>query len=50
VHFLYLTELFHTEVVEKIKTRFRSITLFTENNAICEIMWKNMIGVETGHR
>jgi len=35
--------MFQTQAVETIKTRILcSITLFSENGAICEIMWKNI--------
>ena len=31
-------------VVEKIKTRiFGSVTFFSENHAVCEIMWQNTV-------
>jgi hypothetical protein len=35
--------MFHTQMVEKIKTTFYVNTLFSENRAAFEIMWKNMI-------
>jgi len=39
--------MFQTEVVEKIKTHILySVTFFSENQAVYEIMWQNM--VQTG--
>jgi hypothetical protein len=36
--------MFHTKVVEKIKTHIsRSVTFFPENRAIYEIIWKSMV-------
>ena len=36
--------MFQTKVVEKIKTHFLcSVTLFSENRAVSEIMWKNVV-------
>jgi hypothetical protein len=36
--------MFQTKVVDKIKTHILcSITFFSENRAVCEIMWKNMV-------
>jgi hypothetical protein len=33
-----------TEVVEKINTHVLcSVTFFSENRAVCEIMWKNTV-------
>jgi hypothetical protein len=41
-HFFLECKMFHTKVVEKIKTNiFCSITFFFENRAVCQIMWKN---------
>jgi len=37
-------ELFHTKVVEKIKTHILcSVTFFLENSTIYEVMWKNTV-------
>jgi hypothetical protein len=37
-------EMFQTKVVEKIKTHILcSLTLFFENRAVYQIMWKNML-------
>jgi hypothetical protein len=36
--------MFHTKVVEKIKTHILfSTVFFSENRAVYEIMWKNMV-------
>jgi len=35
--------MFQTKLVEKIKTHMRSVTLFFDNRAIYEIMWKNIV-------
>ena len=35
--------MFQTKVVEKIKTRFLCSATFSENRAVYEIMWKNMV-------
>jgi len=35
--------MFQTNVVEKIKTHFVSNFYFSENRAVYEIMWKNMV-------
>jgi hypothetical protein len=35
--------MFHTKVVEKIKTHFVFGNFFLENRAVCEIMWKNIV-------
>jgi len=50
VHLLYMAELllqsemFQKNVVEKIKTHILcSITFFSENRAVYEIMWKSMV-------
>jgi hypothetical protein len=43
-------EMFQTKVVEKIKTHVLcSITFFTENRAVYEIMWKNVVQPDTPH-
>ena len=37
-------EMFHTKVVQKIKTHILcSVTFFPENRAVYEIMWKNIV-------
>jgi hypothetical protein len=37
-------EIFQTEVVEIIKTHFFMFSnFFSENRAVCEIMWKNTV-------
>jgi hypothetical protein len=38
--------MFHTKVVEKIKTHFTFNNRFSENRAVYEIMWKNMVETE----
>jgi hypothetical protein len=35
--------MFHTKVVEKIKTHFVFKNFFFENRAVYEIMWKNIV-------
>jgi hypothetical protein len=36
--------MFQTEVVEKVKTHMLfSVLFFSENRAVYEIMWKNMV-------
>jgi hypothetical protein len=35
--------MFQTKVVEEIKTRVFYTTTFSENRAIYDIMWKNMV-------
>ena len=36
--------MFQTKVVEKIKTHILwSVTFFSENRAVYEIMWKNIV-------
>jgi hypothetical protein len=35
--------MFQTEVVEKIKTHLMFNNLFSDNRAVYEIMWKNMV-------
>jgi hypothetical protein len=37
------------KVVEKINTRFMFSTFFSENRAIYEIMWKNMLEPDRPH-
>jgi hypothetical protein len=42
--------MFQTIAVEKIKTHsLFSITFFTENNAVYEIMWKNKVKPDRPH-
>jgi hypothetical protein len=36
-------EMFQTNVVEKIKTHILYSITFSENHAVYEIMWKNMV-------
>jgi hypothetical protein len=36
-------EMFQTKVVEKMKTHFIFNKVFSENRAVYEIMWKNMV-------
>ena len=49
VHLWYVAEffleweMFQTKVVEKIKTHFMLNKFFSENRAVYEIMWKNMV-------
>jgi hypothetical protein len=42
VHFLLEGNMFRTNALEKIKTGFLSVTFFSENLVIYEIMWKNI--------
>jgi len=36
--------MFQTKVVEKIKTHILcSVTFFSKNRAVCEVMWKNIV-------
>jgi hypothetical protein len=35
--------MFQTKVVEKIKTHILSSVTFSENRAVYEIMWENMV-------
>jgi len=36
--------MFHTEVVEKMKTHFYvPVTFFPESSVVYEIMWRNMV-------
>ena len=39
-------EMFQTEVLEKIKTRILCSVKFSENRAVYEIMWKNMVELD----
>jgi hypothetical protein len=41
--------MFPTKVVEKIKTNFRFIAFISENRAVYELTWKNLVS-QTGHR
>ena len=36
-------KMFQTKVVEKLETHIRSITFFLKNQAIYEIIWKNVV-------
>ena len=47
-HSIFLElEMFQTKVVEKIKTHtLVSMTIFFENRAVCEIVWKNVVGLQ----
>ena len=44
-HFFVELEMFQTKVVEKIKTHFmfNNVFFFSENHAVYEIMWKNIV-------
>jgi hypothetical protein len=43
----YKEDIFQTKVVEKIKTHFMFHNpFFSENGAVCEIMWKNAVEQE----
>jgi hypothetical protein len=43
-HLFLEGEMFQVEVVEKIKTNIScSMTFFSENGAVYEIMWKNIV-------
>jgi hypothetical protein len=35
--------MFQSKVVEKIKTHFKFNNFFSENRAVYEIMWENMV-------
>jgi hypothetical protein len=35
--------MFHTKFVEKIKTHILSLVTFSENRAVYETMWKNLV-------
>jgi hypothetical protein len=42
--------MFHTKIVEKIKTHFLPTNFFFfENRAVYEIMWKNVVEPERAH-
>jgi len=41
--FLLEWEIFHTKVVESIKTHIYVQKFFLKNRAICEIMWRNIV-------
>ena len=41
-------EMFEIKAVEKIKTRILcSVTFFSENRVVCELMWEKMMQPET---
>ena len=43
-------EVFRTEIVQKIKTHILcSVTVFSENRAVCEIMWENVVQATVGN-
>jgi hypothetical protein len=43
--------MFQTKVVEKITTHILvSVNFFFEKHAVFEIMWKNILEVDTGYR
>ena len=35
--------MFHTKLVDKIKTHFMFNNVFSENRVVYDIMWKNMV-------
>ena len=42
--------MFQTEVVEKIKTHILcSVIFLSENRAVCEVTWKNMVEPDRSH-
>jgi hypothetical protein len=34
---------YFTNIVDKFKTQFFIQNIFSENRAVCEVMWKNMV-------
>ena len=42
--------MFQIKVVEKIKTHFTTNNFFSENRAVYEIMWKNIVEPETDEK
>jgi hypothetical protein len=43
VHGMYNFKIVSNKVVQKIKTRVLFAVTFSENRAVYEIMWKNMV-------